>query len=748
MEEFLEIAKKSFPPVKSSEIIEGIQNEVEILWDKYGIPHIYANSSEDAFFTQGYLHSLHRLWQMELYRRLITGELSEIVGEAGLDSDKHYKIIGLHRNAKDCVEKMRAKEGNKLLKFLEAYVKGVNTGIERARINPPIEFAALDLKIRDWTIEDSLKIANFIDWGLSSWNYPLEMLRERLIITLGHKMADKLIPLYSGASVGNSVGSNAWAISPKKSESDTALMASDPHLPFTNPAIWFLIHINCQDFNCIGTSLVGLPLIIIGHNEKIVWGMTNVCGDTVDLFRLEINPENENQYKYNGQWINFDILNDPINIQGQSNPLHNEILISKFGPVIDTFEGDGRIFYKFNLPGKYALRWSSSGPNLEDTLRTFININKASNWEEFREALKDFTINPQNFIYADVMGNIGHQQAGRIPVRNYGDGCMITPGTDEKYNWKSLSSFEKLQSIYNPESGFVYTANYNEDKAPNGLLLAQDNIEPYRQIRIKRLLQSKDKISFQDFKDFQLDLYTEEAAKYLPIILNILKSNESSKKHSEIIDILEEWNYQLKKTSVAGTIYKIWFLEVQKAILIPRIGEDLLKPFLGTVPFELGRLFKLYDQNPKELEVIFLKALQSAIDFLTKRISPDINRWQWGNLHKLTLIHPFSLANEDAKALNIGPFKFGGDRNTLANGYCDHSDTFDVLVGPSIRHIHDLSDWNKSIWSLPGGQSGLPFHKHYSDLIKLYVKGKYFPMLFSRESITENLEGTSKLTPK
>ena len=748
MEEFLEIAKKSFPPGEKTESLEGLQKEVEILWDKWGIPHIYANSAEDAFFAQGYVHSLHRLWQMELYRRLITGELSEIVGEAALDSDKHYKIIGLHRTAKDCLEKMQSKKDNEILKWLKAYVKGVNTGIERARINPPIEFVALDLKIRDWTIEDSLKIASYIDWGLSNWNYPLEMLRERLIIKLGHEMANKLIPLYSGTMVSNSIGSNAWAISPKKSESGSALMASDPHLAFMNPAIWFLIHINCPDFNSVGTSLVGLPLIVIGHNDKIVWGLTDVMADTVDLFRLEINPENENQYKYNGQWINFDIIKDPIKIQGQSNPLQYEIQISKFGPVIDTFEGDGRIFYKFNLPGKYALRWSSYGPDLEDTIRTFIHINKASNWEEFREALKELTINPQNFIYADVMGNIGHQHGGKIPVRNYGSGCMITPGTDEKYNWKDLSQFEKLLSIYNPESGFVYTANYNEDKAPNGLLLAQDSITPYRQIRIKRLLQSKDKISFQDFKDFQLDLYTEEAAEYLPIMLRILKSNESSKNHSEIIKLLEDWDYQLKRTSIAGAIYKIWFLEIQKAILIPLIGEELLNPFLGTRPFNLERLFKLYDNKPKELEASLLKALQSTIDFLTKRISPDINRWHWGNLHKLTLVHPFSLANEDAKALNIGPFKFGGDGNTLASAYCDNLDTFDVLVGPSIRHIHDLSDWNKSIWSLPGGQSGLPFHKHYSDLIKLYVKGKYIPMLFSRDTITENLEGTYKLTPK
>lgn len=747
MEEILEIAKNAFPPVEGSETIEGIQGEVEILWDKWGIPHIYANTVEDACFTQGYIHARHRLWQMELFRRLTTGELSEIVGEATLDSDKHYKIIGLHRIAKYGLEKMLTKRHSKIYHLLEAYVNGINAGIEKARVNPPIEFAILKLKLRDWKIEDSLKIISLIEWGLSNWNYPLELLREHLIIKLGHEMADKLIPLYSGTEYKNSVGSNGWAVSPSKTESGKVLFANDPHLPLTLPAIWFLMHVNCPDLNSIGSSFPGIPMIVLGHNEQIAWGCTNVCADTVDLFKLELNPDNENQYKYNRQWVDFEIIEDPINIKDQSNPLSFKILMTKFGPVVEYFEMDNKI-YKINLPGKYALRWSSYDADLTNTLESFTNINMASNWEEFRDGLKIMTINPQNFIYGDKMGNIGIQHGGKIPIRNYGNGATITPGTDEKYNWIGLIPFEKLLSIHNPECGFVYTANYNEDKAPNGFLIAQDNIEPYRQIRIKNLLQSKDKFSIQDFKDFQLDYYTEEAAELLPKMLKVLKSNESSNKFSEIISLLENWDYYLTRRSIAGTIYEIWFIETQKTILIPLIGEELLNPFLGTLPFDLERLFKLYDNKPRELELILFKALQNTVNFLSEKISSDYNKWQWGNLHKLTLVHPFSLANEEAKVLNIGPFKIGGDVNTLNNGYYDHLSNFDVIVGPSFRQIHDLSDWDKSVCNIPGGQSGLPFHKHYNDLIKLYVKGKYIPMLFTREAISKNLEGTYKLLPK
>jgi len=747
MEEFLEIARKSFPPVEGTEVLDGLQKEVEVMWDNFGVPHVYAKSVEDAFYAQGYIHARHRLMQMELFRRLTTGELSEIVGEATLDCDKHYKIIGLHHIARRCAKELLKRQDSKIYKWIDSYVKGVNAGIEKARQNPPIEFAVLDLKIRDWELEDSLKIVSLIEWDLSSWNFPLELLREKLIMKLGVEMTDKILPLYSGANVKNSVGSNGWVVSPKKSETGSVLFANDPHLPTTLPAIWFLVHLNCTEFNVIGSSFAGAPMVVLGHNEKIAWGCTNVHADTTDLFKLELNPENDNQYKYNGQWIDFEVIDDPIIVRDNKDPIPFKILMTKFGPIIEYYEIDSN-FYKIDLPNKYALRWSSASANLEDNIEAFIKVNKASNWSEFREGLKDLTINPQNFIYGDIDGNIGHQHGGRIPVRSYGDGATATPGTDEKYNWKRLSTFEEMLSIYNPDLGFVYTANFNEDRSPKGLLIAQDRSEPFRQIRIKNLLQSKEKISFQDFMDFQFDYFTEEAPVLLPIMLEHLKANSLSEKFSEIISLLEKWDYYLTKKTVAGTIFKVWWQETIKSILIPSIGEDNVLPYLSACPYELIRLFKLYDNKIEELQELLLKSLQDTVDFLSEKLSSDHNKWQWGNIHKLTLVHPFSLASEEAKVLNIGPYKIGGDTNTLNNGYYDHLNNFDVIVGPSFRQIHDLSDWSKSICIIPGGQSGLPFHKHYNDLIKLYVKGKYIPMLFSKETISKNLEGILKLQPK
>ncbi len=746
MEELLNIAKNAFPAVSGSEKVKGIQEEVEILWDKWGIPHIYANSLNDVYYTQGFIHASHRLWQMEFFRRVASGELSEIVGEATLDRDKHYRIIGLHRIAKRCAENLRKDSNSETLQGLNAYVEGVNAGIKKSLKNLPIEFAILNIKPREWTLEDSLKIVSLIEWGLGSWSYTLELLREHLIMKLGVELADKIIPLYSGANMDRSMGSNGWAISPNKSESGAVLFANDPHLPLTLPSIWILMHLNCPDLNVIGSIIPGLPSITIGHNDKIAWGLTTVTSDNVDLFKLEINPENENQYKYNDKWVDFEVFDEPIKIQGSSKPLDYKVKYTKFGPVMEYIEGETKT-YKIKLPGKYALQWTSYIANLEETVEGFRMINAASNWNEFREAVSKITITPQNYIYGDIDGNIGHQHGGRLPVRKYGDGAIVTPGTDEKYNWSGLVPFEKMFKIYNPDYGFVYTANFNEDKAPNGVLIAQDRAKPYRQMRIKKLLQSKEKFSIDNFKSFQLDLFTEEAQELLPTMLKYVKDNVQSDHQKEIITLLENWDYYLTKNTVAGTIYKIWFEESLKIILVPLIGKELFDMYLASNPFELKRLFKIYKDNVKELEENLLTALENTIKVLSEKFTPDINKWKWGDLHKVILAHPFSQANEAAKMLNIGPFKIGGDGNTLRNGAYDPTNNYENIVGPSYRKIHDLYDWDKSKEVIPGGQSGLPFHKHYKDLMKLWVRGKYIPLLYTKEAISKNLEGTFKLIP-
>jgi penicillin amidase len=748
MEEMLEVAKNAFPSMQGIKYIHGLNENVEILWDKWGIPHIFANNIYDLYFSQGYIHASHRLWQMETFRRLISGTLSEITGEGSLTSDKHYRELGLYQIAQICSQNLREDKKSNDFKFLDSYIKGVNKRIHLVQNSLPIEFHILNFKPEDWTLADSFKIISMIEWSLSNWNYPYEILREYLTTRLGKKTTNQVISFNSEIEVDESVGSNAWAVNPDKSETGTVLLANDPHLPLTNPALWFLMHLHCPELNATGTSLPGVPAIIIGHNESIAWGLTNVMADTTDLFKLTINPKNESQYRYNGNWTEFERKDEIIHIRGNEKPIIYPVFRSKFGPVIHYFEKNNKI-YPFFIKGTYALRWSSFDAELINNLKGFKGINRAKNWQEFREALSFLTINPQNFIYGDIEGNIGHQHGGKIPVRKHGNGGSITPGDDEKYDWKGISTFDQLFSLFNPKRGFVYTANYNVEKAPNGLLIAEDRIAPYRQLRLKKLLQVNNKLSIDDFKAIQLDRYTEEAAQLVPIMLKYLKISKNLDKFSKAIDILEKWDYFLTKKSIGGTIYKVWYSETQKILLEKIMDKKVANIFRGSRPFNLKRILESnFVGSDEETSRLLFKALENALDYLATLFGVDIKKWKWGVLHTLTLTHPFSHANKKAKILNVGPFKLGGDGNTLNPGSYDPSQGYIVLSGPSYRQIHDLSNWDNSIGALPGGQSGLPFHKHYKDLIKLWVKGKYIPFLFTKKAISDNLESKLTLKPK
>jgi penicillin amidase len=747
MEEFLKVAQKAFPSYEGTENFKEIDDKVEVLWDKWGIPHIFSQSIKDAYFTAGLVHSQDRLWQMESMRRLISGSLSEIFGRSSIESDKHYRTLGLHRIARKFANILRSKENSIMLGLFNSYIDGVNVGIRKSERNPPLEFNALNFTPEEWNLEDSFKIMSYIDWGLSSWNYPLEILRDLLISKLGKEKANQLVPLYDGVSIRGGIGSNGWAISPEKSKSNSSLLANDPHLPLTLPAIWYLMHIVCPSFNVIGVTLPGLPLIILGHNEKLAWGCTNVHADTVDLFELELNPNSSRQYRYNDSWIVLQLINEPIKFKNETGKLEKidyQVSISKFGPLVKYYELDGHL-YEIGEDKNYALRWSSYDGNLINTLEGFFDLNRARNWSEFKDSLKKLTINPQNFIYSDIEGNIGHQQGGMIPVRNYGDGATITPGIKEKYDWRRFSEFEELVSIFNPELNYVFTANFNEDKKPRGLLLAQDRDDPYRQKRLKNLLEDYTKISLEDFIKFQSDYFSEEAAQFLPFILEHLNLEEYPKEKKEIISILQEWDYHLTEVTVAGTLFKVWIQEILKEILVPKIGKNLFYQFLGARPFELDQLFEMYDK--KELSNLLEKTFERVLLYLRTNLGEDRANWKWGSLHELTLNHPLSAADENARVLNIGPFPIGGDAYTLNNGYYDPLNEFNVIVGPSFRQIHDLSDWNKSLWIIPGGQSGLPFHRHYDDLIKLWLKTNYIPMLYEIDKIKENLDGKVILNP-
>ncbi|MHA1680766.1 MAG: penicillin acylase family protein [Promethearchaeota archaeon] len=747
LDDMLSAAKAAFPDIRKNETFNGLQDDVEVIWDKWGIPHLYGSCIRDLYYVQGILHAKNRLWQMDLFSRKFRGELSEILGESTVEGDKHARTIGFHRMAKKYAALLKESKNSEVFTKLRSYCQGVNDGVRSMGENVPVEFKILDIRPREWDLANVLILTYMLDWVESIWNVNLEIVREHLILEHGEKNAERLIPLHRGTKTDGQPGSNAWALSPKKSNTGNAILCSDPHLAMTAPCLWYLIHLNCPGMDVIGVSIPGAPGIIIGHNDSIGWGITNVQGDNQDLFRLEINPDNPMKYKIDGQWVEAEKIIEKIKVRGESKEIEHEVLTTHFGPVINSHEKFQKLV-PLTLPGTYARKWSGFDANPGDSLLAFLKLNQAKNWDEFREALRLKSTCPHNFIFADINGNIGHQQAGVLPIRKNGVGTTINPGNTLEYDWTGYSKFDKLKSDYNPKRGFVYSANFNEEKIHNGILIAMDSIGVYRTARLKDLLQSKDKIGMNDCITHQNDATSYEAREIFPEFMKNVKIDSIDGISEEIKDVLDSWKYTFGKKDVGATLYKVWSSEAIKLILAGILPKNILEAYLEATPFTFDYLFKHYIPEHHAKEHLLSMALENALIWLKDNFGCDIKKWSWGNVHRLHLAHPFSMVSSDAKVLNIGSFKAAGDVNCLNNGHCDPTDGFPMIAGPSYRQILDLGNWDRSIAVIPGGQSGLPFHAHYNDLAKLWAKGKYFPLLFSRKAIQESSEAKQTFQAK
>jgi penicillin G amidase len=742
-------SKASIPPIKGQFHIKGIHDSVEVLWDKWAIPHIFAKNIEDGFFVEGYIHAQYRLFQMELYRRRFSGRLSEIFGEAAIEWDIYCRDLGLHRIANVAAEKLKKEPESELYLQLDAYRQGINLGIEQAKKTPPMEFQTLKYIPEPWRFEDILILICVLD-SMESYNIGTEILREKLLNKMDKETAELLFPIFKHIDMNAFIGSNSWVIGGNRMADGLNVLAGDPHLAFSQPILWFMVHLHCPEINFIGVTLPGHPCPIIGHNDSIAWSITNCIADTQDLFSLKINPENEMQYEYEGKWVNFELINEPITVKGEEKPREHIVKISRFGPVIKHFEY-GLDFFPINLPKTYALKWTGHDTDPLLSTASFINVAKATNWDDFKINLQHVSVCLHNFMYVDNQGNIGHQVAGQLPLRKKPINGIPLEGTLEKDMWNGVVKFSDLPSIYNPPENAIFNANYKEDKAPNGIQICIDDDKGYRNKRLKQYFSGQEQFSIEDIQKMQYDTKSTHAEEILPIMLNKLNYTPQNQLDSsqipQVLEILSNWNYFLTIDEVGGTIFKVWYIETMKEFLIPHIGEEIFYQFFQGNPFSFNFIVRGYQNREEDLSQLLINSLTSTLKILTKKLGKNMKKWGWGKLHKTTLIHPFAMAEKAAAIFNIGPYATGGDSNTINNGHHSVRD-FSVLAGPSLRQILIPKDWDRSLMCMPGGQYGLQFHKHYKDLMPYWVEGKYFPYLFSRSAIESNLEGKVVFTPK
>jgi len=794
------LTRQPFPQISGTVQAPGLKAPVTIIRDTWGVPHIYAQTVEDLFFAQGYVHAQDRFWQMEFWRRIGQGRLSEVLGSATLETDKFLRTLGMHRTAAKELELLNEEERT----ILNAYASGVNAyltshagqlGLEFTLLNSPLVGA--DFTPEPWTPLNSLTWLKLMAWDLGG-NMDTELLRVRLAEKLGPEAVNELLPPYpadrpvivpggvglqgrlmtddgpvnwrdvdtspldaiaqlrallgaGGLSLrASDVGSNNWVVAGSRTASGKPLLANDPHLGIQMPSIWYEVGLHGGGFDVVGFSFAGVPGVILGHNARIAWGFTNAGPDVQDLYIEKINPDNPNQYEYQGQWEDFQIVPETIRVRGRAEPVVLNVRISRHGPLLSDVDE--------SLKQPLALRWTALEPG--HVFRTLIGLNRAGNWDDFVRAGETFAAPSQNIVYADVDGNIGYLLPGQIPIRAKGDGLMPVPGWTGEYEWSGAIPYDQLPRVFNPPQGWIVTANNAITGPDYPYLIGSDYDFGYRAARIIQLLTAKDKLTVDDMAAIQLDAYALYAEEVMPYLQDLRTGDARA---DAALDRLRTWDLQEKRESVGATLFETIYIHLGRNLFQDELGPDLIRDYPNSGALSrtvIARLLanpaaKWWDDvtTPDQQETrddILKRSVLDAVADLTQRLGEDMNSWTWGRLHTATFVNQ-SLGRSGISVIeqifNRGPFPAdGGSSIVNANGWSIET-PFAVRSVPSMRAIYDLSNLSNSRAIHTTGQSGHPYHRHYDDFIPLWLNGQYHPQLWDRAEIERNAEGVLTLRP-
>jgi penicillin amidase len=778
---------KSFPQIDGTLHIRGLTSNVQVVRDPLGIPHIYADNADDLFFAEGYVQAQDRLWQMEYNRRIGHGTLSEMFGAATIKQDRFLRTIGLGRAAEADVTAMSDSDKRPL----QAFANGVNAFIDAHRDNLPIEFTILGIQPAPWQPVDTVAWGKVMAYNLGG-DYEAELLRASLIDKLGAAKEKELVLPYPAtgpftippeaknyqsqmtdekwqmtnvpigapdwkaiaqinASLGlrdEAVGSNNWVVDGTKSATGKPLLANDPHLGIQMPSIWYEMGLHCVPksdacpYNVTGYTFPGVPGIVIGHNDRIAWGVTNVGPDVQDLYVEKINPQNPNQYEYQGKWEELQVVDEPIKVKNVvSETLH--VQITRHGPIMTPV-----------LPGvtqPLALQWTA----LRDRSRLFesvLMIDRAQNWNDFRAALRLWDVPSQNFVYADVDGNIGYQMPGNVPIRPTGDnGSVPVAGWTGTNEWSGYIPFDELPFVYNPPTHFVATANQAVVPPTYKYLIANDWAAPYRKQRIDDLLTAKDKLSVDDFKAIQGDVYSIPLAQFQKYVVALQPEGFLQERAMEQV---KAWNGKLTTDNTGGTILEATYQQLLVNLFADKLGKDLFDEYKAQNDAHRRAVLALLDQPNSDWwgkdgrDAMLKKSFAEGVNWLGNQFGDAPTDWRWGRLHTATFSHPLGSVQPLDRLFNAGPIAAPGGVNTVfATSFKVVDNRYDVSTVSSMRMIVDLSNLANSLQMHTTGQSGQPLNKHYSDMVLLWRDVQYAPMYFDRAALDQVKEGTLVLEP-
>ena len=769
--------------------LSGLDEPVEIIRDEWGINHIYANNQKDLFFAQGYAAAKDRLFQFEIWRRQATGTVAEILGERELKRDIGTRLFKFRGDM--TTEMNHYHDDGK--EIITAYTEGVNTYINEILKTPealPIEFKLLDIKPEKWTpdvvisrhqgllgnINEELEIGRAVaKIGVEktkklAWFHPKDPdinldpkinkdLLSDDILDLYHayrqtvkfqpgdvipeyrktENATALLQMNETDNDSLAIGSNNWVVSGDLMQDGNTYMANDPHRRIAVPSLRYMAHLVAPGWNVIGGGEPEIPGISIGHNEYGTWGLTVFETDGEDLYVYDLNPENPNQYKYKDNWVDMSVISETIKVKNQDD-VSIDLYYTQHGPVAHIDEE--------NLKA-YAIRCAWLEPGGSPYLAS-LRMDQAKTWEEFREACNYSHIPGENMIWADKEGNIGWQAVGIAPIRNNFSGLVPVPG-DGSYEWDGYLPIIEKPHAYNPEQGFLATANQNvtPDDYTHWNAIAYTWSDPYRGDRVNEVLSSGKKMTMDDMKALQVDYLSIPARTLVPYLKDLPLSGRTS----EAFKLLNDWDFKLEPNSIAAAIYISWENEIKNLAdeyFIPGAVKDI---FLGLQMTTVMDLIQNpdgnFETNATQSRDLFLKdAFESAIAELEKNLGSNMSKWQYGQekFKHIYMAHALGNAvdNETKSKLDLGPLPRGGNSYTPGSTGGNNNQS----SGGSFRMIVNTGDWDAAIGTNGPGQSGNPDSPFYSNLFEPWAKDQYFPVYYSREKIDSVAVNSYILKPK
>jgi len=770
-----------------------LHEQVDIHWNTHGVPHIYAKDKHDLYYSLGYVHAQDRLWQMTLSQMAAQGRFAEFLGKELLPYDQLQRTLGFWRIA----QKIEKTIADSTRRQLQAYTNGVNAYVEEHPQSLPIQFTLADMEPIPWTVTHSIAMARLMAWELNlAWKSELtyaylsenlaqqkfsELLpNNNLIAEANPKQsgtwAQSLMPLLEKdqqlnkllGQEGSQVGSNAWAVSAKKSATEAPLLAGDPHLGLNMPGKWYEAHLHVNGQNLSGATLAGAPLVVLGQNDHLAWSLTNIMLDDTDFFREAINPQNSNQYVLDSLagepvYEKFQIQKEVIKIKNADDTTFTRRL-TNHGPVIsDVFPEQ-----KYINDRVITMKWT--GHEISNEVEALLKMNWAQSFEEFKQGARNFKVPGQNFIYADKAGNIAQLSLANIPIRDPNP-VMLRDGWDPSQNWQGYVPFEELPSIINPDRGWVANANTHPSDGNYNQYLSIYWEPDARYERIKQYLTQENQLSPQVFQQMQNDTYSLYSRDVTQLILPVLK-NSKEYNFQTAISYLENWNYAYEQSETAASIMDVFLLQLSKNTFQDEMGEEVYTNFVdfSAMParslmrfLQNGSSFfdnvKTSDRTETRNDII-LQSMNEAIDYLQTNYGNEPFEWRWEQLHTITLEPSlFGRAANDPNApaalklivnnlLSKGPYPAPGHGMSVNNGEYSWNDPFGMILGPSIRRIVDFSNLNRTYSILPTGQSGNPISEYYGDQTESWLNGQY-KFLYQDSTFFEEVQyHTMELLPK